>query len=58
MGLTIVLITHEMKVIREICDRVAVIEGGVILEEGSTLEAIYKSEGTNYKDFVGSVVKR
>ena len=38
MGLTIVLITHEMKVIREICDRVAVIEGGVILEEGSTLE--------------------
>ena len=38
MGLTIVLITHEMQVIREICDRVAVIEGGVILEEGSTLE--------------------
>ena len=27
MGLTIVLITHEMQVIREICDRVAVIEG-------------------------------
>ena len=38
MGLTIVLITHEMHVIREICDRVAVIEGGVILEEGSTVE--------------------
>ncbi|MFQ9010660.1 MAG: hypothetical protein ACLR52_00710 [Veillonella atypica] len=38
MGLTIVLITHEMHVIREICDRMAVIEGGVILEEGSTVE--------------------
>ena len=40
MGLTIVLITHEMQVIREICDRVAVIEGGMILEEGSTVDVL------------------
>ena len=38
------LITYEMHVIREICDRVAVIEGGVILEEGiSTVGGIYTS---------------
>ncbi|MFC3059134.1 methionine ABC transporter ATP-binding protein [Paenirhodobacter populi] len=34
LGLTIVLITHEMSVIREICDRVVVIEKGEIVEEG------------------------
>ena len=31
LGLTIVLITHEMQVIRSICDRVAVIDGGEIV---------------------------
>ena len=56
MGLTIVLITHEMQVIREICDRVAVIEGGVILEEGSTLEVFTNPKKPTTKDFVGSVV--
>lgn len=34
LGLTIVLITHEMQVIRTICDRVAVIDGGRIVEAG------------------------
>ena len=34
MGLTIVLITHEMGVIRKICDRVAVLESGHIVEQG------------------------
>ncbi|RJL18144.1 methionine ABC transporter ATP-binding protein [Paracoccus siganidrum] len=34
LGLTIVLITHEMSVIREICDRVLVLEAGRIAEQG------------------------
>ncbi|MEE5086777.1 methionine ABC transporter ATP-binding protein [Pseudomonas marginalis] len=34
LGITIILITHEMSVIRNICDRVAVIEGGEIVESG------------------------
>ncbi|MGR3887314.1 methionine ABC transporter ATP-binding protein [Pseudomonas sp. 1152_12] len=34
LGLTIVLITHEMAVIREICDRVGVLEHGRIVEQG------------------------
>ncbi|AMP04391.1 methionine ABC transporter ATP-binding protein [Collimonas pratensis] len=38
LGLTIVLITHEMQVIRNICDRVAVIEGGRIVESGEVAE--------------------
>ncbi|MFS0879071.1 methionine ABC transporter ATP-binding protein [Metabacillus niabensis] len=38
LGLTIVLITHEMHVIRKICNRVAVIEAGSIVEQGEVLE--------------------
>lgn len=34
LGLTIVLITHEMSVIRRLCDRVAVIDKGQIVEQG------------------------
>ncbi|MCJ2035144.1 methionine ABC transporter ATP-binding protein [Methylobacterium sp. J-068] len=35
LGLTIVLITHEMSVVRAVADRVAVIEHGAIVEQGS-----------------------
>jgi len=34
IGLTVVLITHEMAVIREVCDRVAVLEHGRVVELG------------------------
>ena len=34
LGLTIVLITHEMQVIKEICHHVAVMENGVVVEQG------------------------
>ena len=37
LGLTIILITHEMEVIKEICDRVSVMEDGRVIEEGSTV---------------------
>lgn len=38
MGITIVIITHEMSVIREICTRVAVMDGSKIAEEGTVQE--------------------
>ncbi|UVL40724.1 ATP-binding cassette domain-containing protein [Pseudomonas sp. B21-040] len=38
LGLTIVLITHEMAVIRDICDRVVVLEHGKIVEQGPVWE--------------------
>lgn len=38
LGLTIVLITHGMDVIRTVCDRVAVIDAGLIVEEGKVLD--------------------
>lgn len=38
LDLTIVLITHEMQVIRSLCDRVAVIDGGRIVESGAVAD--------------------
>lgn len=38
LNLTIVLITHEMAVVKEICDHVAVIEQGKIIEQGNVLK--------------------
>jgi len=38
LGVTIVIITHEMGVVKQICNRVAVMSGGVIEEEGTVKE--------------------
>ncbi len=35
LGITVVVITHEMAVIRQICSRVAILDGGKIAEEGT-----------------------
>lgn len=44
LGITIVLITHEMQVIREICDQVVVIEHGEIVESGQVWFVFSKPE--------------
>lgn len=36
LGVTLVVITHSLEVARQICNRIAVIDGGVIVEEGAT----------------------
>ncbi|HHV63919.1 MAG TPA: methionine ABC transporter ATP-binding protein [Peptococcaceae bacterium] len=54
-NLTIVIITHEMKVIKEICTDVAVIDQAQIVEKGS-LESVFLSPKSNIaKEFVASV---
>lgn len=52
LGLTIILITHEMAVIKEICDRVSVMEDGEIVEEGSTVKLFSTPENSATKDFL------
>ncbi|MBX5001242.1 ATP-binding cassette domain-containing protein [Rhizobium lentis] len=42
LGITILLITHEMSVVREICDDVVVLEGGQVAEAGKTWEIFSK----------------
>ncbi|MFC5447878.1 methionine ABC transporter ATP-binding protein [Paenibacillus aestuarii] len=55
LGITILLITHEMQVIRAICDRVAVMEGGHVVETGKVLDVFLKPQHAVTKDFVGQV---
>ena len=38
LGITVVVITHQMSVVEEICDSVAILDGGVVMEEGSVQE--------------------
>lgn len=51
-NLTIVLITHEMHVIQSICDRVAVIHQGGIVEEGPVTEVFLKPQHPVTQDFI------
>ena len=52
LGLTIVLITHEMHVIRKICNKVAVMELGDIVEEGNVIEVFKNPQEEVTKRFV------
>lgn len=52
MNLTIVLITHEMHVIRKICDRAAVMENGKVVEVGPVIELFQNPQSEVTKRFV------
>ncbi|MEH7108466.1 MULTISPECIES: methionine ABC transporter ATP-binding protein [Bacillaceae] len=56
-GLTIVLITHEMHVIRKICHRVAVMESGKVVEMGSVLDVFKNPQQSITKRFVKQVTE-
>ena len=49
-GITVVIITHQMSVIEEICDRVAILDEGVVVEEGDV--------GTVFSDPQSDAAKR
>lgn len=55
LNLTIVMITHQMEVVKEICDQVAVIENGTIIEEGSMYKVFTEPQQETTKEFVKTV---
>ncbi|RLK62634.1 ATP-binding cassette domain-containing protein [Atopobacter sp. AH10] len=52
LGLTIVLITHEMQVVKEICNKVAVMENGHIIESGHCVDIFSKPKEELTQDFI------
>lgn len=52
LGLTIVMITHEMQIVKEICNRVAVMQDGRLIEEGSVLEIFSHPKEELTQDFI------
>ena len=54
LGLTIVIITHQMEVIKEICDKVAVMEKGRIVEQGDVFSIFANPQDEVTKRFIRS----
>lgn len=52
LGLTIVLITHEMQIVKDIANRVAVMQNGKLIEEGSVLDIFTNPQNELTKDFI------
>ena len=46
MGITVIVITHQMSVVQEICNRVAILENGEVVEEGDVSE-VFSNPRTN-----------
>ena len=57
LGVTIVVITHEMEVVRSIADRVAVLDAGRVIETGSVFEVFSAPQTTTAQRFVGTVLR-
>jgi D-methionine transport system ATP-binding protein len=55
-GLTILLVTHEIDVIREIGDKVAVMDGGRVVEHGSVYDVFSNPQNRTSRRFVSSVL--
>jgi D-methionine transport system ATP-binding protein len=53
LGITIFLITHEMNVIQRVCDRVAVLDAGVIAEEGPVVDVFTQPKQGITRKFAG-----
>jgi len=52
LQITVVMITHQMEVIREICQEVAVMDGGIIVESGSVASVFESPQATATKEMV------
>ncbi len=58
LGLTIVLITHQMEVIKAICDRMAVMEAGRIVEQGAVIEIFREPRHAVTRALIGDVISQ
>ena len=56
LGLTIVLITHEMQVIKQICDRIAVMDAGHVVECGKVLSVFQAPKSDVTRTLIGDVI--
>lgn len=55
-GVTILIITHEMNVIKDMCDRVAVMENGEIVEQGTVIDVFTEPQTEITESFVKTVL--
>ena len=56
LGLTVVLITHQMQVIKQVADRVAVIDAGRIVEQGPVIDVFTRPQQAITKSLIDEIV--
>ncbi|MEC5273498.1 methionine ABC transporter ATP-binding protein [Caldifermentibacillus hisashii] len=56
LNITIIIITHEMDVVKEICHRMAIMENGRIVEQGNVYDIFASPKEQLTKEFIQSVV--
>lgn len=56
LKLTIVMITHQMDVVKQICDRVAVMNKGVVVEEGSVIDVFRRPKSETTQALIGNIM--
>lgn len=55
LGITIIMITHQMEVVKQVCNKVAIMDNGLVVEE-NTVEELFNSPRTNLaKSFINSL---
>ena len=54
LGITIVVVTHQMEVVKQVCQRVALLQGGILVAEGRAEEVFLRPE-VSLKKFLGEV---
>jgi len=57
LGLTVVLITHEMEAVKEICNKVAVMEDGEIIERGDLVSIFSRPQKPLTQDFINTATQ-
>lgn len=57
LGITIVLITHEMDVVKDICHRIAVMQDGQVVEENNVYDIFTNPQQPVTKSFIDSVLQ-
>lgn len=55
MNLTVVMITHQMEVVRDSCDKVAVLDAGRVVEEGNVSDIFSNPQSDVTKDFLSNL---
>ncbi len=55
-GITIVMVTHQMEVVEQLCNRVAVMEQGRVIESGTTLEIFGNPTHPTTRSFVNTII--
>lgn len=56
LGITIVLITHEMEVVKEICDKCAVMQDGKLIEQGNAYDIFANPQEELTKQFIDTIL--